>query len=77
MASDLYILPRVTKRLIDIDDQLLDQARRVFGTQTNKDTVNSALAAAVAGRRQKTQVAFDYFAELSREGALHDRSDVW
>jgi Arc/MetJ family transcription regulator len=76
MPLALDILPGVTKRLIDVDDQLLDQARHVFGTRTIKDTVNSALAAAVAGRQQKTQEAFDYFAELGREGALHDRSEA-
>jgi Arc/MetJ family transcription regulator len=34
----------VTKRLIDIDDGLLRQARRTLGTATMKDTVNQALA---------------------------------
>lgn len=33
----------VTKRLVDIDDDLLDRARVVLGTATMKDTVNEAL----------------------------------
>lgn len=34
----------MTKRLIDIDDELLQKARRALGTGTMKDTVNQALA---------------------------------
>jgi Arc/MetJ family transcription regulator len=34
----------VTKRLIDIDDDLLRKARETLGTGTMKDTVNRALA---------------------------------
>lgn len=33
----------MTKRLVDIDDGLLDRARSVAGTDTIKDTVNTAL----------------------------------
>ena len=33
----------MVKRLVDIDDQALDRARRVLGTGTMKDTVNRAL----------------------------------
>ena len=33
----------VTKRLIDIDDALLEQARLVTGAVTMKETVNAAL----------------------------------
>lgn len=34
----------MTKRLIDIDDDLLTEARAVLSTTTMKDTVNGALA---------------------------------
>jgi Arc/MetJ family transcription regulator len=34
----------MTKRQIDIDDDLLEQARAFFGTRTIKETVNTALA---------------------------------
>lgn len=33
----------VTKRLVDIDDDLLARAREILGTSTMKDTVNGAL----------------------------------
>jgi Arc/MetJ family transcription regulator len=67
----------VTKRLIDVDDDVLERARTVFGTRTLKDTVNAALAAAVAERRQNVRAALDYFAQRAREGAFPDRSDAW
>jgi|SaaInlV_200m_DNA_5_1039737.scaffolds.fasta_scaffold00735_4 Arc/MetJ family transcription regulator len=34
---------KVTKRLIDIDDELLAEARAILETNTMKDTVNAAL----------------------------------
>jgi Arc/MetJ family transcription regulator len=33
----------MSKMLIDVDDALLDAARRIFGTATKKDTVKRAL----------------------------------
>ena len=33
----------MTKRLVDIDDDLLERARSIAGTETIKDTVNTAL----------------------------------
>lgn len=33
----------MVKRLVDIDDDALDRARRVLGTGTMKETVNKAL----------------------------------
>ncbi|MEA2024344.1 MAG: type II toxin-antitoxin system VapB family antitoxin [Actinomycetota bacterium] len=33
----------MVKRLVDIDDDALDRARRVLGTRTMKETVNIAL----------------------------------
>lgn len=44
----------MTKRLVDIDDAVLDEARAVLGTATLKDTVNGALRnTAQAARRSK------------------------
>lgn len=37
----------MTKRLIDVDDNLLDEARDALGTRTLKDTVNRALGEVV------------------------------
>lgn len=33
----------MTKRLVDIDDDLLERARSIVGTRTIKETVNTAL----------------------------------
>ena len=33
----------MTKTVIDVDDELLDQARRILDTDTKKATVNGAL----------------------------------
>lgn len=60
----------MTKRLIDVDDEVLEAARQVLGTETIKDTVNSALRASVqaAERRQRVDVAaLKRFAEASRD----------
>jgi Arc/MetJ family transcription regulator len=47
----------MTKRLVDIYDTVLDQARAALGTDTIKDTVNTALteATALAARREHLQ----------------------
>ncbi|MEX0658572.1 MAG: type II toxin-antitoxin system VapB family antitoxin [Egibacteraceae bacterium] len=43
----------MTKRLVDIDDATLADARQALGTSTLKDTVNTALQESVkAGRRR-------------------------
>jgi Arc/MetJ family transcription regulator len=44
----------MTKRLVDIDDEILEEARRALGTTTLKDTVNESLrSTAQAFRRRK------------------------
>jgi Arc/MetJ family transcription regulator len=40
----------MTKRLVDVDDELLARAQEILGTKTMKDTVNGALGETV--RRQ-------------------------
>lgn len=59
----------MTKRLVDIDDDLLGRAREALGTTTLKDTVNSALAEVVtiAHRRQLTREDLKLFAEATRD----------
>ena len=42
-TPSLVYTPEMTKRLIDIDDDLLTQARTILDTGTMKDTVNRAL----------------------------------
>jgi Arc/MetJ family transcription regulator len=46
----------LTKRLVEIEDSLLDQARRALGTDTIKDTVTSALEQAVRAAERRTRL---------------------
>ena len=43
MLLFVYTGPRVTKRLVDIDDSLLDRARELIGAATIKEAVNTSL----------------------------------
>jgi Arc/MetJ family transcription regulator len=45
----------MTRTVIEIDDEVLEAARRALGTSTTVDTVNRALAEAAA---RKTRLAF-------------------
>lgn len=71
----------MTKRLIDVEDEVLEAARRVLGTATIKDTVNTALRATVqaAERRQRVDVAaLRRFAAASRDLLDEDvMADAW
>lgn len=71
----------MTKRLIDVDDDVLEAARHVLGTDTIEDTVNSALRASVqaAERRQRVDVAaLKRFARASRDLLDDDVvTDAW
>jgi len=59
----------MTKRLVDIDDDVLTEARRALGTTTIKDTVTAALqdAARAASRRSVDLAALRRFADASRD----------
>lgn len=59
----------MTKRLVDIDDEVLESAREALGTTSLKDTVNTALgeAAHAAHRRGLTREDLKRFAEASRD----------
>jgi Arc/MetJ family transcription regulator len=59
----------MAKRLVDIDDEVLAQARLALGTSTLKDTVNTALEEAVkaAQRRALTRDDLRRFAEAARD----------
>jgi len=71
----------MTKRLIDVEDEVLEAARRVLGTGTIKDTVNTALRATVqaAERRERVDAAaLKRFAEASRDLLDEDvMADAW
>jgi Arc/MetJ family transcription regulator len=67
----------VTKRLIDIDDELLDSAARELGTSGVSDTVRTALrqaATAAARARQVTWLTEGGLAELAD---ADQRAAVW
>lgn len=55
----LYIAGRrrytgaVTKRLVDIDDELLREAGTILGARTMRETVNRALEGVVAAERRR------------------------
>lgn len=67
----------MVKRLIDLDDELLDAARAALHTQGVTDTVRRALEQAAASAARARQVAW------LREGAMAEmveadaRADVW
>jgi Arc/MetJ family transcription regulator len=56
------------KTLIDVDEDLLENARRILGTATKRDTVNGALHDVV--RRD----AAEQFIDLARSGAFPERA---
>jgi Arc/MetJ family transcription regulator len=65
----------MTKRLIDIDDELLREARDALGTRTIKDTVASALEHTVRSTQRRTQLseaALKRFASASQDLADED-----
>ena len=72
----VYILARVTKRLVDIDDADLDAARLALSTSTIKETVARALreAAASAARRREVERLLDGSSALLAAGADRDRA---
>lgn len=68
----------MTKRLVDIDDDKLEQVRTLLGTSTTKATVNDALAEvlALAARRRALleSEAIAGSADLAQDG---ERRTAW
>ena len=64
---------RMTKRLVDIDEQALTAARAELGTDTIKATVNKALRLAASTRDPRVAKAIGVLAGAD----LADRSDAW
>jgi Arc/MetJ family transcription regulator len=68
---------QMTKRLIDLDDELLAAAQRELGTRGVRDTVRLALRQAATTSARARQVSWlgdDGLAELSERG---QREEVW
>ena len=68
-----YTLPRMSKHLIDLDEDALSAARAELGTMTIKDTVNQALRLATEQRRPRVTAALDTLGAAD----LRDRADAW
>jgi len=71
-SPHIYTVP-MSKRLVDIDDSVLEAAQSELGTSTIKATVNEALRRAGAGRMEGFHEALDVLAAAS----LPDRADAW
>jgi Arc/MetJ family transcription regulator len=63
----------VTKILVDVDDEALAAAQKVFGTKTKKDTINTALTEAVA--RVTRLKALEELSELFATGEFDSLMD--
>jgi Arc/MetJ family transcription regulator len=72
ITSSVYT-PCMSKRLVEIDDAVLEAARAELGTATIKATVNEALRRAVAGR---AAAVHDALARLAA-AQLSERDDAW
>jgi len=53
IGRSVDILAVVTKRLVEIDDDLLDEATALLGASTMKETVNRSLEAVVLAARRR------------------------
>jgi Arc/MetJ family transcription regulator len=56
----------MSRTILDVDDELLANAAKIFGTTTKKATVNAALQAAVNREKRRE------FAEWLKAGGLPD-----
>ena len=56
----------VSRTILDVDDELLAEAAKIFGTSTKRATVNAALQAAVNRERRRE------FADWLKGGGLPD-----
>ncbi len=77
-AGDIYHLDslytkRVTKRLIDIDDEALLAAQAELGASTYRDTVNEALRRVTQNRAPRVKAALDVLGRAE----LDDRVAAW
>jgi Arc/MetJ family transcription regulator len=67
----------VTKRLIDIEDELLETARRELGTTGIADTVRSALQLAATRAARAREVDWLVSGGMAEMADRSARDDVW
>ena len=63
----------MAEHLVDIDEEALQAARSELGTNTIKDTVNTALLLVGEGRRARVAEAMEHLAGAD----LDDRGSAW
>lgn len=73
ISTNTIYTDAMSKRLVDIDDSVLEAAQAELGTATIKATVNEALRRAGEGRAEHIRAALDVLATA----ALSDRGDAW
>jgi len=64
------------KHLVDLDDELLQQAMDQLGTRTIKATVDEALRIATDRKRAELRQAIDGLAKIFADQPF-DRSEAW
>jgi Arc/MetJ family transcription regulator len=69
----MYILPTMTKRLVEIDDALLAAAKAELQADTIKDTVNEALRRVADERVARVDKALDFLANFD----FLPREEMW
>lgn len=67
----------MTKRLIDLDDELVETAQRELGTSTVTETVRVALREAAARRARSRQVDWLSQGGLAAMADPEQRETVW
>ena len=61
----------MSKTLVDIDDELLEEATTALGTGTKKDTINEALRKVVNERRERRAQALENLQRIADEGGFN------
>jgi Arc/MetJ family transcription regulator len=67
----------MTKRLIEIDDELLESARQELGTSGITDTVRSALQLAAARSAREREVEWLMSGGMAELASKEARAQVW
>lgn len=75
--QNIYRWCRVTRLLIDIDDQLRDRAAREIGTSGVSDTVRTALRQAASAAARARQISWLADGRLAEMTDVKRRADVW
>ncbi|WFE39629.1 type II toxin-antitoxin system VapB family antitoxin [Micromonospora sp. WMMD998] len=61
----------MAKTLLDLDEDLLEEATVALGTGTKRETVTEALRQAVESSRERRQRALADLQEVCEEGGFH------